>query len=68
MQIGPSAPPKSNLPQRCLQANHRGKRVADPQTFAELVNRSQIALVAVGCGIANNRRTVRVLRLRTHLE
>ena len=30
-----------------LRASNWGKRVADPKTFAELVNRSQIALVAV---------------------
>jgi ribosomal protein S18 acetylase RimI-like enzyme len=30
-----------------LQANHWGKRVADPAVFADLVSRSQIALVAV---------------------
>lgn len=30
-----------------LQANQWGKRVADPQVFAELVSRSPIALVAV---------------------
>jgi ribosomal protein S18 acetylase RimI-like enzyme len=30
-----------------LQANNWGMRVADPKTFAELVGRSQIALVAV---------------------
>ena len=30
-----------------LRASNWGKRVADPRTFAELVSRSQIALVAV---------------------
>jgi ribosomal protein S18 acetylase RimI-like enzyme len=30
-----------------LQANNWGRRVADPATFAELVSRSQIAIVAV---------------------
>jgi ribosomal protein S18 acetylase RimI-like enzyme len=29
-----------------LQANHWGRRVADPTTFSELVARSQIAIVA----------------------
>jgi ribosomal protein S18 acetylase RimI-like enzyme len=33
-----------------LQASNWGKRVADPTTFAVLVNRSQIALVAVEGG------------------
>ena len=30
-----------------LQASNWGKRVADPKTFAELVSRSQIAIVAL---------------------
>jgi len=30
-----------------LQASNWGKRVADPRTFAELVSRSQIAIVAL---------------------
>lgn len=47
MQVRTIRPAEVEAARLLLQANHWGKRVADPQTFAELVRRSQMALVAV---------------------
>jgi ribosomal protein S18 acetylase RimI-like enzyme len=47
MQVRTIGPAEVEAARLLLQANHWGKRVADPQTFAELVRRSQMALVAV---------------------
>lgn len=47
MQIRPILPTEVEAARTLLLANHWGKRVSDPQVFAELVCRSQIALVAV---------------------
>lgn len=47
MQVRTIRPAEVEAARLLLQANHWGKRVADPQTFAELVSRSQMALVAV---------------------
>ena len=47
MQIRTIRPTEYEAARLLLQANHWGKRVADPAVFAELVRRSQIALVAV---------------------
>lgn len=47
MQVRTIRPAEVEAARVLLQANNWGKRVADPQTFAELVRRSQMALVAV---------------------
>ena len=47
MQVRTIRPDEIEAARLLLQANNWGKRVADPATFAELVGRSQIALVAV---------------------
>jgi ribosomal protein S18 acetylase RimI-like enzyme len=50
MRIRTATPSDAEASRLLLQANGWGKRVSDPQTFAELVQRSQIALVAVENG------------------
>jgi len=47
MQVRTIHPTEYEAARLLLQANHWGQRVADPAVFAELVRRSQIALVAV---------------------
>lgn len=47
MQIRPIAESEIESARRLLAANGWGSRVADPATFAELVRRSPLALVAV---------------------
>ncbi|MCY7319975.1 MAG: GNAT family N-acetyltransferase [Ramlibacter sp.] len=47
MQIRPILPSELEQARLLLAANDWGTRVADPDVFAELVMRSQIALVAV---------------------
>jgi ribosomal protein S18 acetylase RimI-like enzyme len=47
MQIRPISPLEIEHARQLLAANNWGSRVADPATFTTLVNRSQIALVAV---------------------
>jgi ribosomal protein S18 acetylase RimI-like enzyme len=47
MQVRAIHPTEIEAARVLLQASNWGKRVADPKTFAELVGRSQIALVAV---------------------
>ncbi|MEI8379298.1 MAG: GNAT family N-acetyltransferase [Planctomycetota bacterium] len=47
MQIRAIRPSEVESARLLLQANNWGKRVADPDMFAELVARSQVALVAV---------------------
>ncbi len=47
MQVRTIRPVEVEAARILLQANNWGKRVADPKTFAELVSRSQVALVAV---------------------
>ncbi|KQW37629.1 GNAT family N-acetyltransferase [Rhizobacter sp. Root404] len=47
MQIRAIHPAEIEAARLLLQASNWGQRVADPQTFAALVGRSQIALVAV---------------------
>ena len=50
MQIRSVLPAEVEQARLLLEANHWGARVADPATFAELVRRSPIALVAVEGG------------------
>ncbi|MEO8385056.1 MAG: GNAT family N-acetyltransferase [Betaproteobacteria bacterium] len=47
MQIRAIRPTEIEAARVLLQASNWGKRVADPKTFAELVGRSQIAIVAL---------------------
>jgi ribosomal protein S18 acetylase RimI-like enzyme len=47
MQVRTIHPIEMEAARLLLQANNWGTRVADPTTFAELVSRSQIAIVAV---------------------
>ena len=47
VQIRTIRPSEVDAARLLLQANNWGKRVADPKTFAELVSRSQVTLVAV---------------------
>ena len=47
MQVRAICPPELEAARALLQASNWGKRVSDPTTFAELVSRSQIAVVAV---------------------
>ena len=47
MQIRTIRPSEVDAARLLLQANNWGNRVADPKTFAELVSRSQVTLVAV---------------------
>ena len=47
MQVRTIRPDEIEAARLLLQANNWGKGVADPTTFADLVGRSQIALVAV---------------------
>lgn len=47
MEIRKILPIEIESARQLLQANNWGKRVADPVVFADLVNRSPIALVAV---------------------
>jgi ribosomal protein S18 acetylase RimI-like enzyme len=50
VEIRPIRPEELETARLLLQANSWGKRVSDPGTFAELVERSQIAIVAVQDG------------------
>ena len=47
MQIRAIRPAEFEAARLLLQANNWGKRVANPETFSELVSRSQVAIVAV---------------------
>jgi ribosomal protein S18 acetylase RimI-like enzyme len=47
MQVRAIRPAELEAARALLQASNWGKRVSDPTTFAELVTRSQIAVVAV---------------------
>lgn len=50
MQIRPIDPGEHEAARALLQANHWGPRVADPVVFGTLLQRSQVALVAVEGG------------------
>jgi ribosomal protein S18 acetylase RimI-like enzyme len=50
VEIRPIQPHEIETARHLLAANHWGKRVADAGVFAELISRSQIALVAVDNG------------------
>jgi ribosomal protein S18 acetylase RimI-like enzyme len=50
MEIRPIGPDELETARLLLHANNWGKRVSDPGTFADLVSRSQVALVAVQDG------------------
>lgn len=50
MEIRPILPAEVDAARLLLQANHWGERVADPETFARLLERSQVCLVAVEQG------------------
>jgi ribosomal protein S18 acetylase RimI-like enzyme len=50
MEIRPIQPHEIEAARQLLMANNWGPRVQDPDVFAELLSRSQIALVAVDGG------------------
>lgn len=50
MEIRPIQPHEIEAARQLLMANNWGPRVQDPDVFAELLSRSQIALVAVESG------------------
>lgn len=50
MEIRPIQPHEIEAARQLLMANDWGPRVQDPDVFAELLSRSQIALVAVEAG------------------
>ena len=51
MQIRAIQPAEIEAARALLQANNWGHRASDPKTFAELVGRSQIAIVAVDADV-----------------
>ena len=50
MDIRPIRPDETEAARELLVANHWGPRVADAAVFAQLIERSQVALVAVDTG------------------
>lgn len=50
MEIRPIQPHEIEAARQLLMANNWGPRVQDPDVFADLLSRSQIALVAVDAG------------------
>lgn len=50
MEIRPIQPAEIEAARQLLMANNWGPRVRDPDVFADLLSRSQIALVAVDAG------------------